>query len=369
MQASFPRCANRATWCRHVVLVAVCILIYSPTLARPPGPADAVGLIAKSDLIVVGRVEDTQFPEGLPGAANESTLFTEDIKVRVDRILMGGSLPSSRVIDIHLVTFKLLGHGQYGLFFIKTAPDGSFSIVDPDNPFLPANPAASKREPLSPDPLSAVALELIDVIATPREILTDPDRGVMFWPSAGPAEEAEMIYATTIEALRQVPSNIGRDQLRQAASSGALLNRLWASSILLRFDDTSTLPQIAPALMTPAPYTYRAAGAVGSALNSIKYADELPTLVSLLQSDFEPVRAGATAALRGLHTPESIRPLAQLLQREQDVHVSEQAMWGLCEATHTKSELCGQNIWKGSDPNIRAAWREWAKTFLANGRE
>jgi hypothetical protein len=347
-------------------------LAASPSAGAPPiAPADPSALIPAAELILTGRAEQVTitYPNGVPAAITEPVPFTIRFTIRPDRVLLGSLPPQPEVLDVHAEdVFGSIDNDDYRLFFLRRAPQGGYTLADPTHLCLlavPTPPTWSER----PVGLNrAIALELIDVIATPRERLTDTDEGMHFSPFADPATEAEMIYEEAVSTLENLPPGAVIDPLRAATAHSKLLNRLWAGAVLFELGDANTLDEIAPALMAPPPYAFRAAAFAGHALDRVTAPNALPSLVSLLKSEMESTRSGAAYALRQIGTPATIRPLAELVLREQNRDVVDQAMWGLCEATHTKSDLCGRDIWSGSLPEVSEARRIWAKTLLTDGQ-
>lgn len=345
-----------------LVLALASVTAAGSAVAEPVGSANVPSIINAADLIVIGRA-------GQPSLRPDKS--AETVTVSVDRVLKGRVDRAGRVtirLDRPRPSYVGIAGEQYGIFLVRAAEGGVWVPVDPRHPTLPASP--TRRPAASSDErgLSAVAAELLGVLDTPPNALTDPRTGVQDLVSGTPEFQAGNVYLAATEALQSVPYAIIGPRLREAARSDVLPGRLWALNALLGMDrspqidalNTRDLKEVAPLLVRPPPGTQFAVYMLANTLEGhVTSPDAVPVLSALLESSEVTVRRAAASALSDIATPAVIQPLAKMGLNDKDEDVRYYAVLGLAAATHAQ-EPPPMDAFKNNPSVYEGFWHNWA---------
>ena len=228
---------------------------------------------------------------------------------------------------------------------VRAAEGGVWVPVDPTHPTLPASPVRRPVASSAERGVSAVASELLGVLDTPPNALTDPRTGVQDLVSGTAEFQAGNVYLAATNALRSVPYAIIGPRLREAARSDVLPGRLRAFNALLGMDlspqtealNTQDLKELVPLMVRPTPGTQFAVYMLANTLEGhVKSPDAVPVLSALLESSEVAVRRAAASALSDIATSAVIQPLAKMGLNDKDEDVRYYSVLGLAAATHAQ---------------------------------
>jgi hypothetical protein len=342
----------------HAVLTGLGLLAMPiAAAAAPVGAFDLPRLIAGADTIVSGRIEAARSD---PGGERLAVIAP-------DRWLKGAPQNARPLLVQLAATGTALARREYATFYLTRQPGETYAATDPDHLMTPAVP---RPQPAALVPARAVAAELLAVLqATPAEFGSavlgpnDPARAAEIADTPqrleGAAVRRNHVYDQVIEALGMLPASFSHDGLIAAAAGADPLVRLWANVGLVRQHDWSGLPGIGALLRSPAPDERWPAGALALALQTGPVsADRIPVLRDVLRSEDVALRRAAAAALRGLGTPETARPLAAVLH-DRDARVRYYAVSGLATATGS-DDVPSLDAYAADEARYLAAWTAWA---------
>lgn len=326
--------------------LAASSLLATAVVAKIVPALDIPGLCADADLVAVGRVDAIR-PDGettlAEGGATYPAQFM-DAELKVEKVLKG---VADETISFRFMTPTVpvvgvggpgVAAGQFGVFFLQRGARG-YEVLNPDYPFILAAPGAPKT---GGSTLVKVTGEIAHVLKAPE---------------ASTSQKAQ-----AISLLGGLQAEGASEALETAARSQPVNLRLLAMGALFSRNDISFLPEARKLLLSndpaiPESTREAAAGAIGF---GVKDPRAVPFLIPLLQSSDVFVRRGATTALRNIHDPAAIKPLAGALY-DPDHEVRYSAVVGL-------GEITGQNEWTPAIANFDQNeqkflkyWRDWAK--------
>jgi|GEM_PF-2529954 hypothetical protein len=324
-------------------------------------------MVAAADLVIVGRVVETEFQaDPSVGEIGETYYVSPDCVLKDANSTETGLVKA--VVDWGENSTGVVSR-DCGVFFLKIGPDGFYHGVDPSHPILRASPWHRSDQPTSSDPSTAVAIELVHFLATPVAALTDPYVGVK-GPSATtgdristPSTQAQFLFLEAIWPLYSIPSSKWHDALREVASSSEQpLSRLWAVAGLLYIGDSEYLQSVVPILLDhPDELNITVTELIDSIESAPQPSSSLPFLIDLLRSTDVQVRHAAATRIGAIGTGAAIRPLAQIALVDRDPSVRMIAAVGLCQVTNQMGPPCTLAY---SETNHAAFWSLWKK---ANG--
>jgi hypothetical protein len=346
--------------CRFLAIALLATVLSAQSVRAVPVPmADVQAMAQASDVIVVGRANQTQ---------NSLAPFL----IAIDRVIKGAAIGSRLVVQPSPGS-PSVQERQYGIFFLRRQPGpASFVVTDPFHPALIASPVRGPNQQNSTDVLGSLTRELIAVLTTSPATLTDPINGVQGLVTAAPAEQAQYVYYEAASALQTLPYSVSGIALSTLAGAGQVSARLWAMYCLFSMvdsDDESAkanyLASATPILMNPEPALTSAATMLANALEShLKTPQAVPTLATLLGSGNVAVRRAAAAVLSDIATPGVIAPLAKVGLNDSDERVRFLAVRGLAAATGA-GEPATTATFRRQPDQILQFWRGWARSNVS----
>ncbi|MCA1568135.1 MAG: HEAT repeat domain-containing protein [Acidobacteria bacterium] len=330
-----------------VVLFAASVLLCTDAASAAPIPAlNLPELTKKADLIVAGQVIAVQEEgrvsintQGRPVPARRM-----NATLRTFRVLKGPS--GTAIISFVFLDPEVpLGYAgvaapQFGLFFLRAAPQQGYEVLNPYHPFVVASPDA---------PTTSEGGALERVIAEVAHVLNSP---------LTPLEERKR----AVGILAGVESPAAEAVLKKASQALDGPVRLHIAAALLRRNDIKTL-DLAEKVLTSPPQEVES-----GVLSKLAYAIRdgvtdsraVPALTRLLESKEVIVRQSAAAALRHVGDETVIEPLLKALQ-DGDREVRYQAVLGLAIVTGKSDWSPSLDLFIKEEQRYLTYWREWAK--------
>jgi hypothetical protein len=309
--------------------------------ATPLPVLDVAAMTNRSQVIVVGRVEDVR----VQGVAPSASIA---IWVKADRVLKAEAAINPRLLRVQISSIESasanLAKSQYGIFFLRRTGAAAYAPTDSTYPVLPAVALGSGSA--SSDPLTRVADEFVRVLRSPGAT-NDP---------------VQSAHAAAAEALQSIPYSAAGAALR-AAVAAEVPGRIWALAALFGMEDSEQLDtariryleSLKHVLLNPTAEARRAVSFLAYAMRGrLASSNAAGVLAALLQSNEPVVRRTAASALADLKSPQAIRPLARLALNDTDPEVRSYAMIGLGDITGEGPSAVGDEV-----DNLRY-WRQWA---------
>src|SRR5438270_5052757 len=260
---------------------------------------DVTGLTDRADLIIVGQVTGVN-DQSVASKADVNGATPADglvASLRVKRVIKGsveasGGQQSLLSVEMPHQGKRGVGVGTTGVFFLTQTPSHTYTVVDSDNPYVPAKEPSPAN---TGDALDRVAAEVAGVLESKEASIYDRKDAIF--------------------ALRGVKTDTATTALRRAARDENAEVRLLGMVTLLGNGDLSVLGKFADMLLNapseiPAPYT---AENLSGALRSLDNPEAVPTLARLLHARNAGVRRNAAMGLRHIGTAAVITPLSGAL--------------------------------------------------------
>jgi hypothetical protein len=283
---------------------------------------DIPKLTDRADLIVVGQVTEVSEQSATSTLGDSGATPADGLvaSLRVKRVIKGsveadGGQQDLLSVEMPRQGIRRVDVGTSGIFFLKQTPSHSYTVVDPDHPYVLAREGAPSAN--SGDALGRISDEVAEVIQS--EDSSIPER------------------KDAIFSLKGVKTDTATAALRRVARGENAELRLLAMVTLLQNGDISVLDRFAEALLNapseiPPPYT---AENLSGALRDVDNPEAVPTLARLLHAQDAGVRANAAMGLRHIGTEATIAPLSEALD-DSDQMVRYQAVMGLATAFGVK---------------------------------
>ncbi len=310
---------------------------------------DLAELCERADLIVVGLAARVE-PGGLTtltdnGATYPARLMAVDIKVEraLKGLAQGSSISftySAPTVPVVSVGGLPIPSGQYGIYFLRE-DDGKYKVLDPDFPFVVANPGTPETSGPALDRVIAEVAHVLEASTTPDKV------------------KEQVVYL--LASLRRPNSTYA---VRAAARSQPLNVRFAAMGALLSQGDISVFPEAQQLMLSCDPAIQQSSKeSVASAIGfGVRDAQAVSLLATLLSSTDVLIRRGAVSALRNTQSASAEKPLAQALY-DHDSEIQYCAVIGLAEITGTVGEWAPAVGTLRRDPqHYLDYWRNWAKS-------
>jgi HEAT repeats len=303
---------------------------------------DVPNLVAKSDLVAVGRV--TFVIDAGPTSIDTSNGTIEARwkagELMIDQVLKGPTDLRSVRFQFKLtdmfVGYSGVSPNEYRILFLRRNGD-EYEFTSPYHPSI----IAMQRS-------TATAREPIDKVV---EIL-----GAMLQSSvASQQQKCEAIYV-----LQTVNSALSISTLKPSLHSPDRRVQLTAAAALLLLNDVSALPIAEAALLHPeAGLRPELLFNLHAAIHErVRAGAAVPALVRLLASSDVTIRRAATAALGNSSSPSAIRPLIRALD-DPDFEVRLSAVQGLAEVTGQKQLRPSIDGFRSNEARYVDYWKEW----------
>jgi hypothetical protein len=332
---------------RYGLFAALLILgmASSGTNARQMPTANVQDMLAKSTVVVVGRIIDTTDDNS-----------AEKAQLRVDRILEGTSVIPGQTIVLTIPqdageNYRPVGKQQYGIAFLQPTNPGEWIPVDPFNPLIPASPLRKASSDDTGQPLKAVTAEL----TTALEDLQPTDG----------SDDADLEAFQTIRILRNLPTELTNQPLHKLAADGhRKLSQTWAITALTCQGDTTFLGAVTPLLTaSDSGISKLAVNELTWAIRSLKFADATQAsraskaLIPLLAANDIETRRSAASAIGSYPTTETFKPLIKAL-RDNDRDVRILAAKGLSSARSIQ-DAPSANLFLKDEGSYLQYWDRW----------
>jgi hypothetical protein len=343
---------------RRVLWIGLLLAVFVgplPATASPAPYATITELIDAADLIVVGRLVP------LGGHANTGTPEAVSAVV-VDRVLKGTLPIGAKMIAVPAgLRLGWWSIRKYGIFFLRPDQGSQYSEAIPGLSSIFALPNTAAPAP-GTDPLLAVTVEQVAVLAEPASTLTQVAASPGMVPNPPPIRRAEFSYDDASRIVEQAPVTMARPLLEAALQSDSdVLSRCWIMRTLISIGVPVDLQSIMPFLRDPSPETEKTRADLASSLyRADPPAEMTPSIIELLGLSDVVLRRGAAHALRDIKTAASTRALALIALRDNDAHVRTDAEQGLCWAMKVRTSPCDVPAEQDEEAQ-RAYWTEWAK--------
>ncbi|HEY9755812.1 MAG TPA: HEAT repeat domain-containing protein [Oculatellaceae cyanobacterium] len=350
--------------------------------ANPFEPVDIASMAQRSNLIVVGRIEQVQGPKYLEivhhlnDPNNQVTkLPLDELKsqmfyvIDVDRVIKGDQSLSGRKLkwvdpdwsqNIHVDPT----HGvscrdeskngipqlSYGIFFL-TNENAQIRFADRDHCVLPASPTPLQ---VSFDPQKAVVEELVHVLVTPLEVLSAKGGAPGGESGCGARGEyslsaGEVLMRDAVTVLAQLPAEKWKQTLSQLTTGDyPPLTKLWAFAGLLSKNDWTCFPNVESLVLNPSRELHYAASHPFEVLKDevqtaegLKLLPLLPNsaLISSLKSTDVNIRQAVSFLLAQKKDPQLLEILASYAGTDSDETVRENCRWGLLQLSNIDPEF------------------------------
>jgi len=319
--------------------------------AIPVPELNLKNLTSDSDVILVGIAQAVENEGATSIVVNGERVRAHRFRATIaPRQIIKGEVGDSVTVAFDLpdqpLGFEGVPINQVRLFFLKG--ETGFRFTSPYYPSVPAEGvSASKRASLD-----VVIACVLRVISSGREAT---DRRL---------EAVEAVRSTT-ENREEVLSTMHRALRALGVSPGDQLLRLAILVDLVRRNDTSVLPLVAPALRNKSVPQYASENLI-YAIPKLSDPKATEFLSSLLHNPDVRVRRAAAQALRNSGSRAAIQPLVAALS-DPDLDVQYFGVIGL-------GEITGQGEWRPLEEEFKAApqrytehWRNWAR--LQSGKQ
>lgn len=352
------------------------------SFANPFEPVDIAAMTQKSDLIVVGRIEQVTGPKYLEIAHHMNDpnnpvakLPLDELKsqmfyvIDVDRVIKGDPSLSGRKLkwidpnwsqNIHVDTTHGVSYRNeskngipqlsYGIFFL-TNENARIRFADRDHCVLPASPTPLQ---VASDPSKAVVEELVHVLVTPLEVLSAKGGAPGGESGCGAGGDyslsaGEVLMRDAITVLTQLPAESWKRTLSQLTTGDhPALTKLWAFAGLLSKNDWTCFANVESLVLNPSRELHYAAShpfdvlkdevqtAEGQRLLPLLPNSEL--LTSLKSTDVN-IRQAVSFLLAQKKDPQLVEVLASKADTDSDETVRENCRSGLRQLTNIGAEF------------------------------
>ena len=235
-----------------------------------------------------------------------------------------------------------VNRGDFGVFFLKTAPTG-YEVLDPKHPSVVAAPEARVADV---DLLDQVIQEVAHVLDSHEQSTRD-----------------RWIHLEAVQVLESLRTTSATAALHVAAEDKDPLPRTWAIAALVERGDLTALAAAKEMGRSPGGNVdQNLLTRVASALWVVNDPRAIPTLTDLLLSPNLEMRRGAAAALRNTRDQAAIDPLLGALA-DKDDEVAYQAAFGLAEITGDLQHGPGpMDDFKKDRQKYVSYWQSWAES-------
>lgn len=325
---------------RILAVVTATLMLSGVIIAAPSRPLDVAYLTAAADLVVVGKVLSVrrEAPVSFEFFGREMTGTTYLANLKIERVLKGS--PNSETVTFTFVLpdspigFQSARPEQYGMFFLKHEGQ-SLAFVDPVHCCLPAVTTSALR---TPDPLDRVTITLGQVL--------------------GNAQASDTDNTVVLDALGRIPNTLANEVLKLALKRTGGELKLRVAMTLVARNDISGLALVEQHLMDGNELPRKTFEDAAGSLAGLRDARAIPVLEKLLELQKPEVNQAVVVALRQTGSAAALKPLAQLLNDDNDV-VKYSAVAGLGEITKQDEWTPSFDTFQQNPTRYVAYWRQW----------